>query len=85
MAALRAFRKPEVSLERDNTIVVTSLVSGLDGEVVTVNSRASELHLYSAEEREPLPLALHHTPLCVSVGIFKNILCKSDVEVRRQV
>ena len=30
------------------------------------------VHLYSADERVPVPLAIHHTPLCVTFAIFNN-------------
>jgi len=55
MAALRAFRKPEIS-------------AVVGGQVVIHNS----------DEREPLPLALHHTPLAVTIGIFKGIPLASN-------
>jgi exosome complex component RRP45 len=57
MGALRAFRKPEVSA-----------VSSAD-----LGSNIRELIIHSADEREPLPLALHHTPLCVTFGVFRSI------------
>ena len=55
MGALRAFRKPEIS--------IVGKSSSASGQVV----------IHSSDEREPLPLALHHTPLAISIGIFKDI------------
>jgi len=55
MGALRAFRKPEVSV------------------VGKGSSTAGQLVIHSSDEREPLPLALHHTPLAVTIGIFKAV------------
>lgn len=60
MGALRAFRKPEIS--------IVGKSSSLSGQVI----------IHSADEREPLPLALHHTPLAVSVGIFKGIVSAEE-------
>jgi exosome complex component RRP45 len=55
MGALRAFRKPEISIAGKS--------SSSSGQIV----------IHSSDEREPLPLALHHTPLTVTIGIFKGI------------
>lgn len=52
--AIKAFRKPDVSVAND-----------LDG--------IASLIIHKSDEREPLPLALHHTPLSVSFAIFKNV------------
>eukprot|EP01034_Spumella_vulgaris_P024326 gene24326-30649_t len=60
MSALRAFRKPETS-------VVSSEPSGIEGESIE-----SGIIVHHSDDREPLPLALHHTPLSVSLGVFKN-------------
>lgn len=55
MAALRGFRKPEVTISSiSSSGVVDSLI------------------IHSAFEREPLPLALYHTPLSVTLGICKG-------------
>ncbi|TKY85144.1 hypothetical protein EX895_006224 [Sporisorium graminicola] len=32
----------------------------------------NQVHLYSLDERVPIPLAIHHTPLCVTFAIFNN-------------
>lgn len=58
MSALRAFRKPEIS--------VVSLGAGsFSGRNI------SQIKTYSSEEREPLQLALHHIPLSVNIALFK--------------
>jgi exosome complex RNA-binding protein Rrp42 (RNase PH superfamily) len=61
MSALRAFRKPEVSITLSEDIE-----SSTQQSYTTRN-----LKLYTGDEREPLPLALHHTPLSVSLGLFR--------------
>lgn len=58
LSALRAFRKPDVSIESIG-------VEEFSGKNKT------KLHIYNASEREPLPLALHHTPLSATIGLFK--------------
>jgi exosome complex component RRP45 len=60
MSALRAFRKPETS-------VVSAEPSEIEGESIE-----SGIIVHHSDDREPLPLALHHTPLSVSLGVFKN-------------
>jgi exosome complex component RRP45 len=64
LAALRAFRRPEVSvsLSTDNSTTDNS-TGGASGMVIT---------LHSSDEREPLPLALHHTPLAVTFGVLEG-------------
>eukprot|EP01041_Mallomonas_annulata_P007135 gene7135-14515_t len=73
MAALRAFRKPEISLDRNTSSNISSISTSIDESMLLLNKSRSELKIHTSEEREPLPLALHHTPLCVSMCIFKNI------------
>jgi len=58
MAALRAFRKCEVTLNSQ-------------GFNVKTNTPMTSLTIHSSDEREPLPLALHHTPLSITLGVFK--------------
>ena len=57
IAALKGFRKPEIS-------VTTT-------EIMQKESR-SKLIVHHSDERDSLPLALHHTPLTLSLGIFKK-------------
>jgi len=52
LAALRAFRRPEVSV----------MLSTEFGTIVTT---------HTSEERDPLPLALHHSPLAVTYGVLQ--------------
>jgi exosome complex RNA-binding protein Rrp42 (RNase PH superfamily) len=51
LAALMAFRKPEVT------------VGGKGG--------STDITVHSAEEREPLPLTIHHLPIPVTFGFFE--------------
>jgi exosome complex component RRP45 len=68
MSALRAFRKPEVSVSVNEDI-----------DAITQQSYTTRnLKLYSGDEREPLPLALHHTPLTVSIGLFRDTSSSSS-------
>ena len=60
LAALRAFRKPEVTVEMTST----------DAEVGR-GAAMPRVQVHSPEEREPLPLALHDTPLAVTFGILR--------------
>lgn len=56
MSALRAFRKPEVSVSRHDS---------------NVGSHSYPIiKLHNTDEREPLPLALHHIPLAITYGII---------------
>lgn len=60
MSALRAFRKPEVSISLNEDVQSNTQQSFI----------TKSLKLFTGDEREPLPLALHHTPLTVSLGLF---------------
>ena len=33
----------------------------------------TQVKLHSSDEREPLPLALHHTPLSVTLGVLSGV------------
>ena len=55
MSALRAFRKPEVSVSRHDS-------GGAHSYPI--------IKLHNTDEREPLPLALHHIPLAITYGII---------------
>ena len=61
MCSFRSFRKAEVSC------VVNSLQEDAETGIAQ-----NEVKVYSADEREPLPLALHHTPLTVSFAIMQD-------------
>ena len=58
IAALRAFRKPEVNITSANS------------EKGVLTSRA--VSLYSSDAKEPLQLALNYTPVPVSFGLFED-------------
>ena len=95
MAALRAFRKPEVSLVPNraadessgntagsknnaggssNTTAAAAAQSNPSSSVTSSSAPSSAtgnvLLVHDSSEREPLPLALHHTPLSVTIGVF---------------
>ncbi len=53
LAALLAFRRPEVTLEAGG---------GGEGQQVVV---------HPPDVREPLPLSIHHTPLCITFASFQ--------------
>lgn len=69
MSALRAFRKPETS------VVVISPASGNTPAITNVI-------VHHSYDREPLPLALHHTPLAVTIAVFRSTPDVSKTEVR---
>jgi len=63
MCALRHFRKPDVEVIGDEVIVVSPVSSpvviGADGQ-------------HSPDERAPMPLAIHHIPLCLTFAYFEE-------------
>ena len=38
----------------------------------------NQVHLYSSDERVPVPLAIHHAPLCVTFAIFNNVATQQE-------
>jgi len=70
MAALRAYRKPDVSVH----------VLGSDDADEQTPAARSKIQVYSSLEREPFPLALHHTPLSCSIALFKLPTAKNASE-----
>ncbi|CBQ70379.1 probable RRP45-Exosome complex exonuclease [Sporisorium reilianum SRZ2] len=40
----------------------------------------THVHLFSTDERVPVPLAIHHTPLCVTFAIFNNLPAASSTK-----
>lgn len=58
MSAMKAFRKPEITV--------------LQTELFDNKKTRSTVHIHHSDDRDPLPLALHHTPLSVTLGIFKR-------------
>ena len=60
LAALRAFRKPEIRLIREGSGALQSM------------------YFYKEEERESLPLAIHYSPIAVTIGLFANTSSSSS-------
>lgn len=58
MGALKAFRRPDIS--------VLSVPIGQSMQL------SSKIVTHHSDDREPLPLALQHTPLAITLGIFKR-------------
>jgi len=77
MASLRTYRKPEVTITRtaDQT---------QEGDIIDQEENQdqrdliSKVIIHSSDEREPLPLALHHTPLTVSFAVYKGLLSRES-------
>lgn len=66
IGAFQAFRKSEISIN-DN-------ISSIDmNENILIDGNYSHIIVHSTDSREPLPLALHHTPITISFAIFTNI------------
>lgn len=61
LAALLAFRRPEVTLE-----------AGVSGGGAGEGQRVV---VHPPEVREPLPLSIHHTPLAVTFASFQVSIC----------
>ena len=78
ISALKAFRKPDVSvipvaLIDDENVTQTARGFNLDTVTGTAKANVSVL-VHHSNNREPLPLALHHTPITVSLGILKGFV-----------
>ncbi len=69
MSALRAFRKPETSVVSNVVEAGESMGDALGSS----SSSGNGIIIHHSDEREPLPLALHHTPLSVTLGVFKHV------------
>ena len=63
ISALRAFRRPEV------------LVIEASGNYFNSN----QVYLYSADEKDPLQLALHHIPIPLTIGLITKTTATKDV------
>ena len=63
ISALRAFRRPEV------------LVIEASGNYFNSN----QVYLYSADEKDPLQLALHHIPIPLTIGLITKTTVNKDV------
>ncbi len=73
ISALKGFRKPEISFSSTD---------------LTTNNKAEKhkLVIHHSDERDPLPLALHHTPLTLTIGVLKKggqAQSGERIEVRR--
>ncbi|KAJ1034158.1 hypothetical protein NDA18_001024 [Ustilago nuda] len=44
----------------------------------------NQVHLYSSDERVPIPLAIHHTPLCVTFAIFNDLSTTTTATAKSQ-
>jgi hypothetical protein len=90
MSALRAFRKQEISVFRQDLEVASSIEGGGNVGLAAVQdallplASSTQVKLHSSDEREPLPLALHHTPLSVTFGVFDGIVTGTEVSLISQ-
>ena len=73
MGSLRAFRKPEVSIMREIPESSSLQSQGQGPEAKPVSIVATTLRVHSEDEKESLPLALHHSPLMITLGIFQDL------------
>lgn len=77
IAALKAFRKPDVSiipvayLDDDATTASTKGFN-ITPSATSASKANVNILVHHSNNREPLPLALHHTPITVTLGIFKG-------------
>ena len=67
IVAFKHFRKPEVEVVGDEVTVVRMLIS-----VAQEPWYSMELLQYPPSERAPMPLAIHHTPFCVTFAFFPD-------------
>lgn len=44
----------------------------------------NQVRLYSSDERVPVPLAIHHTPLCVTFAIFNDLSTTTTATAKSQ-
>jgi len=64
IVALRHFRKPEVEVEGDEVTVV-SILAVVHGTLGLLNENQ-----HPPETRAPTPLAIHHTPICLTYALY---------------
>lgn len=88
MSALKAFRKPDVS------VVPTAYDEPSEGVVSkgfnlppTAGTARPNVNIlvHHSDKREPLPLSLHHTPITVTLGILKGPVGDSSSSVVRNL
>jgi exosome complex component RRP45 len=65
IAALRHFRKPEVMVSSSS-----ATTSGTSSSATTTGNARGAPIILSSDDAEPTPLPLHHTPVCVTFGLF---------------
>ncbi|KAJ1033596.1 hypothetical protein NDA13_001584 [Ustilago tritici] len=44
----------------------------------------NQVRLYSSDERVPIPLAIHHTPLCITFAIFNDLSTTTTATAKSQ-
>jgi exosome complex RNA-binding protein Rrp42 (RNase PH superfamily) len=85
MSALRGFRKPEVTITSHRT--KDSNNDSHKNMITDINNSLSTIKIHNSDECDPLPLALHHTPLSITFGIYKDtkIIIISDPSARENI
>ena len=77
ISALKAFRKPDISVipciyEEDD---IMQPVKGFGLAPISGTGRPNvNILVHHSNNREPLPLALHHTPITVTLGVVKGYM-----------
>lgn len=86
ISALRAFRKPDISIiprtetEDEDSDHHSNALQGSEGRphsskhLNILHSRSGDIIVHHSNDREPLPLPLHFSPLAVSLGVFRPTL-----------
>lgn len=76
MSALKAFRKPDVSIiptaYLDEEVGAAPKGFNITPSATSAAKANVNILVHHSNNREPLPLALHHTPITVTLGIFKG-------------
>lgn len=70
IAALRHFRKPEVMVSSSSTSSSSRSSGGGGSSTTNTGSAGGAPIILSSDDAEPTPLPLHHTPVCVTFGLF---------------
>ncbi|KAK2116170.1 Exosome complex component RRP45 [Saguinus oedipus] len=66
IVALCHFRRPDVSVQGDEVTL------NMSGQIKQVIINIKEVIWYTPEERDPVPLSIHHMPICVSFAFFQQ-------------
>lgn len=74
ISALKAFRKPDVSVVPASIDEPTDApTKGFNLPLAAGPARPNvNILVHHSNNREPLPLSLHHTPITVTLGIFRG-------------